>query len=97
MGNSKEEEPIRYSEKYYDNEFEYRHVVLPTRLKRFHTTFKLYSESEWRDIGVVMSPGWQHYAIHRPEPNILLFKRPLKQPANSYITAPVEKAFVVST
>ena len=21
--------------------------------------------------------GWQHYAIHRPEPHILLFRRPL--------------------
>lgn len=34
------------------------------------------SEAEWRGIGVQQSRGWQHYAIHRPEPHILLFKRP---------------------
>jgi cyclin-dependent kinase regulatory subunit CKS1 len=38
---------------------------------------RLMSESEWRNIGVQQSRGWQHYAHHRPEPHILLFRRPL--------------------
>ena len=75
-----EDRPIFYSSKYYDDEYEYRHVILPKRLKHYFTRSKLYSEKEWRSIGVEMSEGWVHYAIHKPEPNILLFKRPLTHP-----------------
>ena len=35
------------------------------------------TEVEWRGIGVQQSRGWEHYALHRPEPHILLFRRPL--------------------
>ena len=35
------------------------------------------TDTEWRNIGVQQSRGWEHYAIHRPEPHILLFRRPL--------------------
>lgn len=38
---------------------------------------RLMTEAEWRAIGVQQSRGWQHYAHHRPEPHILLFRRPL--------------------
>lgn len=38
---------------------------------------RLLSEAEWRAIGVQQSRGWVHYAIHRPEPHIMLFRRPL--------------------
>ena len=38
---------------------------------------KLLTDSECRALGVTQSPGWVHYMIHEPEPNILLFKRPL--------------------
>ena len=38
---------------------------------------KLLSESEWRTLGVQQSRGWSHYEIHKPEPFILLFRRPL--------------------
>ncbi|KAI3450641.1 hypothetical protein Pfo_007306 [Paulownia fortunei] len=34
-------------------------------------------ENEWRSIGVQQSRGWVHYAIHCPEPDIMLFRRPL--------------------
>ena len=40
-------------------------------------TSKPQSEGEWRGIGVQQSRGWQHYCLHRPEPHILLFRRPL--------------------
>lgn len=33
------------------------------------------SESEWRSAGIQQSRGWEHYATHRPEPHILLFRR----------------------
>ena len=31
---------------------------------------------EWRSLGVQQSRGWVHYELHRPEPHILLFRRP---------------------
>lgn len=34
------------------------------------------TETEWRSIGVQQSRGWIHYMIHKPEPHILLFRRP---------------------
>ena len=37
----------------------------------------LMSEAEWRSIGVQQSQGWIHYMIHKPEPHILLFRRPI--------------------
>ena len=33
------------------------------------------SQSEWRGLGVQQSRGWVHYAIHRPEPHIMLYRR----------------------
>jgi hypothetical protein len=38
---------------------------------------RVLTEAEWRGIGVQQSRGWEHYANHRPEPHILLFRRPL--------------------
>ena len=31
-------------------------------------------QSEWRGLGVQQSRGWVHYAIHRPEPHIMLYR-----------------------
>jgi len=66
---------ILYSEKYYDDECEYRHVILPKDLGKLVPRSRLMSETEWRQLGVQQSVGWVHYMIHRPEPHILLFKR----------------------
>lgn len=66
---------IQYSEKYYDDENEYRHVVLPPDIAKMLPKNRLLSETEWRGLGVQQSRGWIHYAIHRPEPHIMLFKR----------------------
>ncbi|XKL64865.1 hypothetical protein PGB90_004951 [Kerria lacca] len=66
---------IQYSDKYYDEKYEYRHVILPPDLsKQVPRTF-LMTETEWRNLGVQQSPGWVHYMIHNPEPHILLFRR----------------------
>jgi len=69
---------IEYSEKYIDDMYEYRHVILPREIaKRLHDPPEILSETKWRTLGVQQSRGWKHYEIHRPEPHILLFRRPL--------------------
>ncbi|RDX94872.1 Cyclin-dependent kinases regulatory subunit 2 [Mucuna pruriens] len=68
---------MRYSDKYFDDTYEYRHVVLPSEVAKVLPKNRLLSENEWRAIGVQQSRGWIHYAIHRPEPQIMLFRRPL--------------------
>lgn len=68
---------IYYSDKYSDDKFEYRHVMLPKDIAKLVPTTHLMPEAEWRGIGVQQSQGWLHYMIHKPEPHILLFRRPL--------------------
>ena len=68
---------ITYSDRYSDDVYEYRHVILPSRiadlLPRPH---RLLTEEEWRSLGVQQSLGWIHYSIYRPEPHVMLFRRP---------------------
>ena len=68
---------IEYSEKYQDDEFEFRHVLLPREIYRRIPRGRLLFEEEWRSLGVQQSRGWVHYEIHKPESFILLFRRPL--------------------
>ncbi|KAL9272528.1 Serine/threonine-protein phosphatase 5-like protein, partial [Drosera capensis] len=47
--------------------------------------------NEWHAMGLQQSRGWVHYAIHRPEPHIMLFRRPLnyqQQQENQSSTQP---------
>ncbi|XP_065566626.1 cyclin-dependent kinases regulatory subunit-like [Artemia franciscana] len=74
---------IYYSDKYYDDKFEYRHVMLPKELVKLVPKTKLMSEAEWRALGVQQSQGWVHYMVHKPEPHILLFRRPITTPPPS--------------
>ncbi|XP_058062542.1 cyclin-dependent kinases regulatory subunit [Anopheles bellator] len=67
---------IQYSDKYYDDVFEYRHVILPPDLAKLVPKTHLMTETEWRNLGVQQSPGWVMYMVHAPEPHILLFRRP---------------------
>mmetsp|Transcript_5036 Transcript_5036/g.5730 ORF Transcript_5036/g.5730 Transcript_5036/m.5730 type:complete len:101 (-) Transcript_5036:27-329(-) len=70
-------EDIEYSDKYCDNEYEYRHVFLPREIaKLLPNPPRILTEEQWRGIGVQQSRGWQHYEVHAPEPHILLFRRP---------------------
>ncbi|KAL1493777.1 hypothetical protein ABEB36_009466 [Hypothenemus hampei] len=71
---------IFYSDKYYDDKYEYRHVVLPKEMVKYVPKTHLMSEDEWRSIGIQQSKGWVHYMTHKPEPHILLFKRPITTP-----------------
>ncbi|NXW11166.1 CKS2 protein, partial [Fregetta grallaria] len=68
---------IYYSDKYFDEQYEYRHVMLPRELSKLVPKSHLMSEEEWRRLGIQQSLGWVHYMIHEPEPHILLFRRPL--------------------
>ena len=68
---------IEYSEKYNDENYEYRHVIMPKELAKTLPRSTLMSEQEWRNAGIQMSRGWQHFMIHRPERHIFLFRRPL--------------------
>lgn len=69
---------ILYSDKYYDDKYEYRHVQVPSELVKFVPKNKLMTEEEWRGLGVQQSHGWIHYMIHEPEPHVLLFRRPIQ-------------------
>jgi cyclin-dependent kinase regulatory subunit CKS1 len=73
-------EDIEYSEKYYDSDYEYRHVLLNAaayRALRVVGEGRLLTEDEWRHLGVQQSDGWEHYMVFDPEPWVLLFRRPL--------------------
>ncbi|KAH7889515.1 cyclin-dependent kinase regulatory subunit, partial [Phlebopus sp. FC_14] len=76
---------IHYSDRYSDDHYEYRHVILPKPLLKLipkelfdekEGTLRLLTEAEWRGIGITQSLGWQHYEVHAPEPHVLLFRRP---------------------
>jgi cyclin-dependent kinase regulatory subunit CKS1 len=67
---------IEYSSKYNDDFYEYRHVLLPKDIYK-KLDGRLLSEDEWRALGISQSKGWVHYTIHKPEPHVLLFRRPL--------------------
>lgn len=69
-------EQIQYSEKYFDDKFEYRHVILPPEIAKSVPRPHLMTETEWRNLGVQQSPNWVHYMLHVPEPHVLLFRRP---------------------
>ncbi|KAF8163443.1 cyclin-dependent kinase regulatory subunit [Crassisporium funariophilum] len=78
-------EKIHYSDRYSDDEFEYRHVILPKQLLKMvpkdyfgpddSGVLRLLTETEWRGIGITQSLGWEHYEVHAPEPHVLLFRR----------------------
>ncbi len=79
---------IEYSDKYQDDQYEYRHVLLPKEVYKRMPKSRLLHESEWRALGVQQSKGWVHYDIHRPEPYILLFRRPLGTDPMTGLVAP---------
>ena len=51
--------------------------MLPKEIAKLVPRERLMSETEWRQIGVQQSQGWIHYMHHKPEPHILLFRRPI--------------------
>lgn len=65
---------IHYSDRYSDDQYEYRHVILPKPLFKLipksyfnnddSGTLRLLADHEWRGIGIQQSLGWVHYEIH---------------------------------
>lgn len=65
---------IVYSDRYSDDTYEYRHVILPKPLlklipKQYFNpddsgTLRLLAEQEWRSLGITQSLGWVHYEVH---------------------------------
>jgi cyclin-dependent kinase regulatory subunit CKS1 len=65
---------IHYSDRYSDDEYEYRHVILPKQFlkmipKQFFNddntgTLRLLEDEEWRGLGITQSLGWEHYEVH---------------------------------
>lgn len=70
-------EDIDYSDKYCDDIYEYRRVTVPRGLVSSFPQGRTMEEWEWRQHGIVMSRGWEHYDHHLPEANVLLFRRVL--------------------
>lgn len=83
---------VNYSDYYYDDVYEYRHVTIPKstgeKLPR-----RTLTEYEWRSINIEMSMGWEHYMRHAPEPHILLFRRRIgTDPKTGHYSEAVEAA-----
>jgi len=85
---------VEYSEKYKDSSYEYRHVTITKPMyqkivehfaagkdshERAQGSNRLLKEQEWRGLGITQSMGWEHYEVYKPEPHVLLFRRPLKK------------------
>eukprot|EP00929_Paragymnodinium_shiwhaense_P000692 TRINITY_DN100926_c0_g1_i1.p1 TRINITY_DN100926_c0_g1~~TRINITY_DN100926_c0_g1_i1.p1 ORF type:complete len:152 (-),score=36.66 TRINITY_DN100926_c0_g1_i1:430-885(-) len=66
---------IDYMDKQCDDLYEYRQVVVPREMVHHFPAGRCMADQEWRAKGIVMSRGWQHYAKHEPEANVLLFRR----------------------
>ncbi len=54
-----------YSERFLDEEFEYRYVVLPREMANELKKKTILAEDEWRSMGIQQSRGWTHYGFHK--------------------------------
>ena len=67
---------MEYSEKYEDDIYEYKHVILPKeKYKQIKDKKGCLTQDEWINLGVQQSLGWVNYARYAGEPHILLFRR----------------------
>lgn len=71
-------EHYQYSEPVSDDTYDYRYVIVPPAKAKLLPRGRLLTEAECKNLGVQQSPGWVHFMIHRPEPHILIFRRPKK-------------------
>eukprot|EP00922_Rhytidocystis_sp_ex-Travisia-forbesii_P009905 GHVS01014475.1.p1 GENE.GHVS01014475.1~~GHVS01014475.1.p1 ORF type:complete len:187 (+),score=35.74 GHVS01014475.1:154-714(+) len=70
-----------HSNKYYDGEYEYKHVLL-TKAQyvayqqiRSRYSLTLLPENFIYRLGIQQSPGWEHYAQFGINPQVLFFRR----------------------
>jgi hypothetical protein len=67
------ESSITYCEIISDDTYDYRVIIVESL---YH---KLLEEEEWRNIGIILSPGWEHISWFNSYPNNLLFRKQKKQ------------------
>jgi hypothetical protein len=62
-----------YSERYPKDRrgYEYRVVLIPQKIK---DTKRIYTEEEWRNLGIQQSPGWEH-VLTWDDRKTMLFRR----------------------
>lgn len=63
--NRQQQDKPEYSERFLDDEFEYRYVVLPREMATELKNKKILAEDEWRSMGIQQSRGWAHYGFHK--------------------------------
>jgi cyclin-dependent kinase regulatory subunit CKS1 len=66
---------FQYSEITDDCLYLYRQVVANREVAAAVIEKGLLGENEWRDLGIQMSRGWNHYTIYSLDPSILLFRK----------------------
>ena len=66
---------IEHSEKYYDEEYEYKHVTLTEDAAEMIKKGQLLTPDQYVQIGLKQTPGWIHYFSLPHEKHVLLFKR----------------------
>ncbi|KAI3388344.1 hypothetical protein SNEBB_007340 [Seison nebaliae] len=69
------DDKIYYSNKYFDDTYEYRHVILSKAPEWNNPQHRLLEEEEWRLLGIQQSNGWVHYMLHKTQPTVLFFRR----------------------
>lgn len=62
---------FQYSDKYTSEEDEYEYRAVTVRKEKIN---RLMTEDQVKSLGIVQSPGWEHYANYPPD-NVMLFRR----------------------
>ncbi|EAS00741.1 cyclin-dependent kinase regulatory subunit (macronuclear) [Tetrahymena thermophila SB210] len=68
---------IEYSDTYNDDAYFYRNVRLPQDLYKKIPKGKIMTEDVWRSLGIKSSKGWQHFYVYKPEPFIIMLRKPV--------------------
>ena len=66
-----------YSSSYFDDNYEYRQVVVSSEIGKMILEKGVMSEERWRQLGISMGKGWTNYTCYKLEPHIMLFRRPI--------------------
>ena len=72
-------EEMEYSDKYRDECYEYRHIILTKKqAKMIRDIPGLIPEEIWRgQFNIQVTKGWKNYCRYPGEPHIILLRRPI--------------------
>lgn len=95
---------MKYSSIYSDDRYEYSHVVIPLEMLkilglkyvagRHHPCgedVRLLQVTEWQALGIKLHHSWENYAVHKPEPQVLLFRRKVQKSHLEPFTSAADK------